>query len=146
MSDERKIPTWGYKDGEGKIFQLSPGESLPAGWADSPAPMAQAVSEPGPEVSEPEADALDEGIQQDLGTAPKADPDLDIPHPGAPKEEAPEAEAEAELVEIPEDWAVTGTGSHFRRIKLAKLIDPNAEITNDAEAIAVIEAELARRG
>lgn len=32
------VPTWGYcADGEAKIFDLAPGESLPSGWADTPA-------------------------------------------------------------------------------------------------------------
>ena len=31
------IPTWGYKGGESKLFNLKPGEDLPSGWADSPA-------------------------------------------------------------------------------------------------------------
>ena len=34
------VPTWGYRGDEAKIFDLKPGESLPDGWADSPAPHA----------------------------------------------------------------------------------------------------------
>lgn len=31
------VPTWGYKpDGEGRIFDLAPGEVLPEGWHASP--------------------------------------------------------------------------------------------------------------
>lgn len=33
-----KIPSWGYRPGEGKIFELDPGEKLPAGWVDHPVP------------------------------------------------------------------------------------------------------------
>ncbi len=41
--DDHKIPTWGYKPGESKLFDLNPGEKLPDGWSDSP------VSEQGKE-------------------------------------------------------------------------------------------------
>lgn len=35
---ETTIPTWGYKPGEGRIFELKPGEKLPEGWLDTPQP------------------------------------------------------------------------------------------------------------
>lgn len=44
MSD--KIPTWGYKGSESKLFELAPGEALPAGWADSPVAAPVAAPEP----------------------------------------------------------------------------------------------------
>ncbi|MTW19401.1 hypothetical protein GJ689_24735 [Rhodoplanes serenus] len=31
------LPTWGYRPGEARLFDLAPGEALPAGWADAPA-------------------------------------------------------------------------------------------------------------
>ncbi len=39
MSDE-KIRTFGYRNGESKIFHLGSGESLPMGWTDSPVKTA----------------------------------------------------------------------------------------------------------
>lgn len=36
-----KIPTWGYKGGDSKLFELEPGEKLPAGWSDSPVAVAE---------------------------------------------------------------------------------------------------------
>ncbi len=37
MADETIIATWGYKpDGDARIFDLAPGESLPEGWHTSP--------------------------------------------------------------------------------------------------------------
>ena len=44
-----KIPTWGYKGAEAKIFKLEPGEALPAGWSDSPVAVAVTLPEPDPE-------------------------------------------------------------------------------------------------
>ena len=41
MSDEKTIPTWGYKGSKAQIFQLKEGESLPSGWSDSPATAAE---------------------------------------------------------------------------------------------------------
>jgi hypothetical protein len=29
-------PTWGYRKGEGKVFELNPGETLPEGWTEIP--------------------------------------------------------------------------------------------------------------
>ena len=52
------IPTWGYKAGDARIFDLKEGESLPDGWADSPAAVGAvkaAPAETAPEVpAEPE--------------------------------------------------------------------------------------------
>jgi hypothetical protein len=31
------VPTWGYRSGEQRIFELQEGQSLPEGWYDSPA-------------------------------------------------------------------------------------------------------------
>jgi hypothetical protein len=42
------IPTWGYRAGEAEIFQLAEGESLPAGWEDSPAKVGAAKAAPDP--------------------------------------------------------------------------------------------------
>lgn len=41
MSEEKTIPTWGYKGSKAQIFQLKEGESLPSGWSDSPATAAE---------------------------------------------------------------------------------------------------------
>lgn len=30
------VPTWGYKGGEARVFNLKPGEKLPDGWSDTP--------------------------------------------------------------------------------------------------------------
>lgn len=30
-----KIPTWGYRPGKARIFELAPGEKLPPGWSDT---------------------------------------------------------------------------------------------------------------
>lgn len=35
--NEKTIPTYGYRNGEARIFQLKPGEMLPKGWRDTPA-------------------------------------------------------------------------------------------------------------
>jgi len=35
---EKKFPTWGYRRGEAKIFDLGEGEKLPPGWSDAPPP------------------------------------------------------------------------------------------------------------
>jgi hypothetical protein len=70
----KTIPTWGYKAGEAQIFQLAEGESLPAGWEDSPAKVGAVKAAPVPE-SEPEA-----------------------------VEAAPEPEAEPSASPIPADW------------------------------------------
>lgn len=36
---EGTTPTWGYhRDGRSQLFNLKPGERLPEGWADAPAP------------------------------------------------------------------------------------------------------------
>lgn len=35
--DPNIVPTWGYKLGAARIFQLRIGEPLPPGWYDSPA-------------------------------------------------------------------------------------------------------------
>ncbi|MCR9194897.1 MAG: hypothetical protein NXH88_09210 [Hyphomonas sp.] len=176
MSEEKKVlRKWGYHPTEeARIFELAEGEDLPEGWAPRPIPTEE-VSEPVSDESEgsDESEDGDEGSDdlaaeneslkaqvEDLTAqleaanqriaelegagneetkeeAETTDPDLKIPHPGAPK---------PDLVEIPEDWAQTGAGTHFRRIKIAKLIDPEAEVSSDDAAIAIIEAELAKRG
>lgn len=35
--DDDTIPTWGYSKNDSQIFDLKPGESLPAGYYDNPA-------------------------------------------------------------------------------------------------------------
>jgi hypothetical protein len=49
MSEET-IPTWGYRSGEAKLFELKPGEALPDGWSDAPVAVAEfaAVEAPAP--------------------------------------------------------------------------------------------------
>lgn len=174
MSEEMKVlRKWGYHPTEeARIFELAEGEDLPEGWAPRPIPTEE-VSDPASDESEG-SDGSEEGdedsgdlaaeneglkaqvedLTAQLETANQRiaelegagsdeteeeteDEELTIPHPGAPK---------PELVEIPEDWAQTGAGTHFKRIKLAKKIDPEAEVSGDAVAIAIIQAELAKRG
>lgn len=126
MSD-KKIPTWGYQGDRAELFQLEPGQSLPSGWFDSPAKTDE--SAPVDEVQEPEQ--VDE---PELEAEPEAVEPVDL--------------EVSEEIEIPEDWAETGAGTHFKRIKLAKLLQPEmAElIKTDADAIEIIEAELVSRG
>lgn len=50
MSD-KTIPTFGYRAGEAKLFQLAPGEALPEGWFDTPQPD----NDPEPEAAPTEA-------------------------------------------------------------------------------------------
>ena len=53
MSDG-KAPTWGYHKTEpAQIFDLAPGEALPAGWADTPAAFAGIPNEPAPQIEAP---------------------------------------------------------------------------------------------
>jgi hypothetical protein len=172
MSEEKKtIQKWGYHPTEeARIFELSEGEDLPEGWAARPVPLEDA---PDPAASD-EPDSSDDGGEGDTSDleaenaslkeqvadleaenasltaqleAARAelaesadDEDLNIPHPGAPKE--------PKLVEIPEDWAEKGAGNHFKRIALAKTINPDmAElIKTDEDAIGIIKAELEKRG
>lgn len=58
------VPTWGYRQGESRIFELPHGGALPAGWYDSPAKIpaggsgkgggpAAAVSHPAPPAPPP---------------------------------------------------------------------------------------------
>lgn len=44
--DEKIYPTWGYKGSEAQIFVLREGETLPAGWSDSPATAALEEEKP----------------------------------------------------------------------------------------------------
>lgn len=37
MSEKPRVPTWGYNDDGGKIFDLAEGQKLPAGYVDTPA-------------------------------------------------------------------------------------------------------------
>lgn len=170
MSDDiEKVPTWGYKGSESKLFELGPDDELPEGWADSPTPTdAEAEPEPSGEGEGSDEGGNDAGSDSDLEAENASlkeqvadlqaenanltvqlenaraelakgtdDADLNIPHPGAPKE--------PDLVEIPEDWA---EGHHSTRIKLAKTINPEmAElIKTDEDAIGIIKAELEKRG
>ena len=123
---EKKIPTWGYQGDRAELFQLEPGQTLPSGWFDSPAKTGESASVE--EVQEPEQ--------------------VDEPELEAETKTVEPAELEVFEVEIPEDWAETGAGTHFKRIKLAKLLQPEmAElIKTDADAIEIIKAELADRG
>lgn len=72
------------------------------------------------------ADAED-GIEPET-----VDPDLEIPHPGAPK-----------AVAIPADWREI---HHSSRIKLAKSLPGGDQVVSNDDAIALIELELERRG
>lgn len=61
-----KVPTWGYKAGEARIFDLEAGESLPSGWVDSPAKVGAEKSAPAevpdePIEAEPAPEAVSEG-------------------------------------------------------------------------------------
>lgn len=49
------LPTWGYHATEAaKIFDLKPGEKLPAGWSDHPLAEGEKVSKAAETVSAPE--------------------------------------------------------------------------------------------
>lgn len=62
-----KIPTWGYKGGEAKIFDLEPGEKLPAGWADSPTAVVELPPEqPKKPAKAKKADAESEAISDEI--------------------------------------------------------------------------------
>jgi len=162
MSEEKKtIRKWGYHPTEdARIFELSEGADLPEGWAARPVPTEAVEPSDEPEADEAidfvetgkdtgEIAALEAEIvtlKHQLESANariaelEADADaLTIPHPGAPKEQAPD------LVPIPDDWAET---HHSTRIKLAKQLSPELAdaIEKDADAIEVIKAELAKRG
>ncbi len=158
MSDEKKkIQKWGYHPTEeARIFELSEGEDLPEGWAARPVPKggAQAEPEAKPEPVKPEGKDTGEidglhaeiaGLKSELEQAYARitelesfeDEELEIPHPGAPK--APN------LIVIPDDWREI---HHSTRMKLAKTLSPEMAdaIEKDADAIEIIEAELAKRG
>ena len=66
----KTIPTWGYKADEAQIFDLQEGESLPAGWVDSPAKVGAVQAAPAD--PEPEPDAV-----VDTDPAPEAEPETD---------------------------------------------------------------------
>lgn len=159
MSDEiEKVPTWGYKGAESKLFELGPDETLPEGWADAPTPTepieepaesAEVATEPseGEGKDTGEVDALHAeiaGLKSELEQAYARISELEAELLDV--EEA--TETEDDLIEIPDDWAETGPGKHSSRIKLAKQLNPEMAdvIEKDADAIEVIEAELAKRG
>lgn len=77
---------------------------------------------------------------------PDADPDLEIPHPSAPKAEessVPDMTEEMTVVEIPDNWREL---HHSTRIKLAKLLPGGDDVVSNDDAIALIELELENRG
>jgi len=96
MEDEmsaKKFPTWGYRRGEAKIFDLGEGERLPQGWYDDPKKAAsRAGSEPPweappketpPPVSEsaqdwPLADKIAERVEK-VNRAPETTPKTEKP-------------------------------------------------------------------
>ncbi len=43
--DDEIIPTFGYRRGEAKIFNLRKGETLPKGWQDRPVADAEQKAE-----------------------------------------------------------------------------------------------------
>lgn len=86
---------------------------------------SQPALEPTPVKVTPEEEVISEY------TPGQPDPDLEIPHPGAPK-----------LEEIPADWR----DMHWKRqLVLAKKFT-DMEINNGSDAVTAIEMELERRG
>ena len=66
MSEEKTIPTWGYKGSKAQIFQLKEGESLPSGWSDSPATAAEEKPKRGRKAkAETEAEDAEEELSED---------------------------------------------------------------------------------
>ena len=66
MSDEKIVPTWGYKGSKAQIFQLKEGESLPSGWSDSPATAAEEKPKRGRKAKvEAEVEEAEEDLSED---------------------------------------------------------------------------------
>ena len=67
MSDEKTIPTWGYKGSKAQIFQLKEGESLPSGWSDSPATAAEEKPKRGRKAkAETEAEDAEDELSEEM--------------------------------------------------------------------------------
>jgi hypothetical protein len=158
MSDDKKtIQKWGYHPTEeARIFTLADGEDLPEGWAARPVPKGEPEA---PEALDSEEDPVVITEGKDTGEIDALHAEIAGLKSELEQANARIAELEAELldveevveddlIEIPEDWAETGPGKHSSRIKLAKQLNPEMAdvIEKDADAIEVIEAELAKRG
>lgn len=126
----RRSPTTGEAEG---MLVNSAAEMPPEGsYVDSPA----------------ELDDLDDTQAAMIDLEPEAETELVV---DAPEVEPAPVTDETEVFAgppIPDDWAEKGTGTHFKRIKLAKLIMPDMAdaIKTDEDAIVIIESELERRG
>jgi len=71
MEDEmsaKKFPTWGYRRGEAKIFDLGEGERLPAGWYDDPKKAASRAGSEPPWEAPPESSLDPDGNPPTGGT------------------------------------------------------------------------------
>lgn len=67
MSEEKTIPTWGYKGSKAQIFQLKEGESLPSGWSDSPATAAEEKPKRGRKAkAETEAEETEDELSEEM--------------------------------------------------------------------------------
>ena len=97
--------------------------------------LLEAATQPEPEATPVEVAPEDEVITEYTPGEPEpvsdTDPDLDIPHRGAPKAE-----------EIPADWREM----HWKRQMVLAKKFTDMEITNQADAVTAIELELERRG
>jgi hypothetical protein len=66
---EKIVPTWGYKGSDSQIFALREGETLPAGWSDSPVTAALEEEKPKrgrpKKETDPEADEVTDDGQDD---------------------------------------------------------------------------------
>ncbi len=91
--------------------------------------LLESATQPEPEATPVEVAPEEEVITE--YTPGGADPDLDIPHRGAPKAE-----------EIPADWREM----HWKRQMVLAKKFTDMEITNQADAVTAIELELERRG
>jgi hypothetical protein len=78
--NEGKTPTWGYNAAGGQIFYLSPGESLPSGYADSPVPVGVAPAKDAPDPANVDPSSLSDEEMERL-TTPEAEPKADDNNP-----------------------------------------------------------------
>jgi hypothetical protein len=133
-------PRWIYRrepvSGEVQAQLIKNEADMPADGAYSDSPANLEAAEEFKAVVEP---SLDE-IEPDM--------DLEIPHPGEPKEarkesSVPDVTGEVEFVSIPDDWAEM---HHKSRVKLAKQLPGGEDVVTNDDAIALIELELENRG
>lgn len=119
--------------GEGPEATTLWGLTLPKGEAvetDNEKAIERARTNPHFAVTEAEARKAAPVVEPE----PEIDEDLEIPHPGAPKQEPA-----VEEISIPDDWQ---EAHHFKRIKWAKQIRPDiAESINSGDEANAVIAE-----